>query len=177
MPPRDPTKTQLDFPILTADLIDQLNLTGTVGLLDFLAEVRPVFLIGSRGITFGSQLPDFGSAEVFDGTGSNPAANTVIATTGALPAGTYDIACNIASSGTGTAGQFWALQHRNAADAATLATLLSLPLNGTQHSREAALPPIGYVLALNERLRVVTPATAPAAQITTSIFAALRPTP
>ena len=179
MPPRDPAKVQLDFPLLVADLIDQLRLVGAVGLLDFNPEVTPVFLIGSRGITFGSQLPDFASSEVFSGTVFNPLANTVIADTGPLAAGTYDIFGSLTQSGNVafTVSQF-RIEHRNAANTATLATPLICAIhNSGVISQTTALPPIGYQIGLNERLRAIGPDIQPSGTLGAVIGVALRPTP
>mgnify|MGYP000176339863 CR=1 FL=1 len=178
MPPRDPTKVQLDFPLLVADLIDQLKLLGPVGLLDFNPAVQPVFLIGSRGITFGSLLPDFDSSEVYFGQATDPIGNVVLIDTGALAAGTYDLGCNL--SATGNAGQLapLRLEHRNAANNATLATLFHLSLSLSTHDYAVgAMPTIGYNIGLNERLRIVSGGSVSDSLQCGTIYASLRPTP
>jgi len=157
MPPRDPNKTQLDNPELVRDLLDQLQIIGQVGLLDFVPAVSPVFIVGSRGFGINLEPPVFKSSEIFKGQLQAPTINTVIADTGQLPAGDYDIFCNIAGSGTSSA-VFVAinLEHRNAANAATLSVLLATSQNASGNvSVFGNLPLIGYRLAEDERLRVI----------------------
>ena len=175
---RDPTRPQLEFPSLVAELITQLRLTGQLGRLNFSDEVVPAFLIGSRGINFSGDLPPFTSAATFSGFISNPLASTVIVTTGPLPAGTYDIMASVDVFGTIAAGnQSSGLEHRNAADTATLATLVVLGVSTTDHTLSSRLPLTGYVLGLNERLRVLSPPSALTGSIAAVIFAQIRPTP
>lgn len=176
---RDPTRPQLDFPALVAELITQLRLTGQVGLLDFSDQVVPVFLIGSRGIDFGSEAPTFRSASVFAGAATDPAAETVVADTGQLPAGTYDVQSAISFVGSFAIPPSAAisLQHRDAANLATLATLLILPAFNLVVSLATELPQIGYVLAVNERMRITTGGAAFVGGMTGTIFVQIRPTP
>lgn len=180
MPPRDPLAIQLDFPLLVADLIEQLRLTGTMGLLNFLPEVRPTFIVGSRegAITFRASPVTYKSSEVFDGTSTNPTANTVIADTGQLPAGTYDMFCQMSFNGTTPSnGQTCLFQHQNAANSATLAILMSLPTHPASKAVSQALPIMGYEIATNERFRVVSPAETLSGGLSASIYAAIRPAP
>jgi len=175
MPPRDPRAIQLDFPLLNADLISDLSLIGALGLLNFLPEVRPTYIIGSRAgaLQVTASQPVFLSAEVFDAQVTNPAANAIIIDTGALPAGDYDIQAfmSYSYSVSGTDG-FLILEHRDSANAATLsAWRLPNPTRDNDMSMSFALE-----LALNERLRVrnETGATGKAAG---TIMIKLRPTP
>ncbi len=177
MAPRDPNKVQLDFPVLVADLIDQLSLTGAVGVMEFSDVVTPVFLIGSRGITFGSELPDFASSEVFFGSVVSAAANTVIADTGQLAAGTYDITAFMTKSASSTLSTPALLQHRNAADNATLATLASQPMSGIHDEVIGVLPLMGYQIGLNERIRFINSTGVSTGPQTCTIMATIRPTP
>jgi len=177
MPPRDPNVVQLDFPQLTADLIAQLNLVGTIGLLNFADTVVPTFLVGSRGLSFEVNPPDFTSAQSFFASAAAPAANTVLADTGQLPAGTYDLRGSLSFNGNGTAGGVISIQHRNAANTVTLATLIAAGVIATVQSLVATLPPIGYVIAEDERIRVVSPTTAFVGTMSGSVQAAIRPIP
>lgn len=180
MAPRDPSTPQLDFPQLVADIIRQLNLTGQVGLLDFLDAVRPVYIVASRegALDFTTALPVFGSAETFFGASINSPASTVVADTGPLPAGDYDVMANLQFNGTlAAAGQTVVLEHRDAANAATLATLISLPITGTALNMTRDLPLTGYEIGLNERLRALSPPSAFVGGISSTIFARRRPTP
>lgn len=179
MAPRDASLVQLDFPQLVADLIATLSLTGTVGVLGFSDQVVPAFLIGSRGINFGGDLPAFTSAAVFNGSVSLPAANTVVVDTGALPAGTYDVFANLGYGGSFAAGiGIVSLQHRDAANVATLAVLASVTVLDAILIDHVELPLIGYKIGLNERLRVISPTTVMnRGGISCSIFVQIRPTP
>ncbi len=157
MPPRDPTVLQLDFPLLVADLIEQLRLTGTMGLLNFLPEVRPTFIVGSRegALSITERAPVFASAEIFSGFNAAPAVNVVVVDTGALPAGDYDVFAAINFNGPGLGQGHIDLEHRNAANAATLSVPLSISMSGFNNEEaNVDLPVIGQRLALNERLRV-----------------------
>jgi len=154
MPPRDPTAIQLDFPLLVADLIDELRLTGQLGLLNFLPEVRPTFIVGSRAgaLTLTSDAITYAPAEIFDAQVTNPGANAIIIDTGALPAGDYDVQAfmSYSYSVSGTDG-FLKFEHRNAANSASLSTWrLPNPTRDNDMSMSFAL-----TLALNERLRVL----------------------
>ena len=94
------------------------------------------------------------SAQIVNGFDDGPLANAVNVDTGQLPAGTYDIFASISYNGTGVAQGHFELQHRNAANAATLAVLLDLAFAGIANSGNLGLSDVGYVIAANERLRV-----------------------
>lgn len=180
MPPRDPNVPQLDFPQLVADLIQQLRLIGPVGLLDFVPSVSPVYLAAVRdGVGFTITPPAFDSAETFSNvSGLGPVVGSVHATTGPLPAGTYDVMAGFSQFGfAGNSGV--ELQHRNAADAANLAAWPNLQgAAGTTTNR--SFPFVAALnIGLNERLRfALTVANAGgAAQLATWIMAAIRPAP
>lgn len=86
-----------------------------------------------------------------------PAANAVQADTGALPAGTYDFIIVLMVSDTVAVGKGLIVEHRNAANGATLAVLggVSAPESITYTTR--------LTLALNERVRVIVGTVAGAA--------------
>jgi len=176
---RDAARVQLDFPQLVADIIRQLNLTGTVGLLEFSDQVTPVYIVAQRAGALDIDLTPvaFASAEIASGIIINPGAGVVIADTGPLAAGNYDIFGNISTHGNqNISGNAITIEHRDAADAATLATLLYNVSTTVSGRAQAFLPPIGYILALNERLRVVSKA-AYTGVVGGMIGARLRPTP
>jgi len=182
MAPRDPNKPQLDFPQLTADIISQLRLTGQVGLIDFMDAIRPVYIVAARqgALSVSVDLPAFESGEVSSGSAFDPAANTIIGDTGPLPSGIYDIWGGISIAGATGVGAAAAvvLQHRDAANAATLATLLQASHTGLAvTSMQAQLPLIGYTLGVNERLRYINLTSSIAGHVGTTIVARLRPTP
>lgn len=158
MAERKPGVPQLDFPQLTADIISELRLAGQVGLLDFSDVVQPVYIIASRGGALGvtADLPAFDPSEIFAGDAFDPAINTVIVDTGQLPAGTYDIFGNINLGGSGpAAGSLLRVEHRNAANAANLATPLVVGVGNTYANHKAQLPLTAITIALNERLRII----------------------
>ncbi len=178
MAPRDPQRPQLDFPDLVAELITQLRLTGQVGLLDFSDVVIPTFLVGSRGINFSGDPSAFTSAGVFTASVSVPAANSIIVDTGPLPPGTYNVFAHISAVGTTATVNVMSVRHRDAADAATLATLARLTIHNVDHVLETTIPLIGYELALNERINVVSPSVVmTAGGIAATIFVQRRVTP
>lgn len=182
MAPRNPSLVQLDFPQLTADLIAQLRLTGTVGLLDFLTEVRPVYIVAARAgaLNVSTNLPLFRSSEITASSAANPAADAIIGDTGALPAGDYDIFASIDVVGITSVGPNTAvvLQQRDAANAVTLASLLFAGHTGALNlSSHAVLPLTGYQIALNERLRFINAASSLVGHVGTVIGVRLRPTP
>lgn len=158
MPPRNPRSVQLDFPQLTADIIQELRLLGTIGLLDFKPEIQPVYIVSARGGSLDviSSQPVFTTAEIFSDQTANPAINAVLATTGALPAGDYDVKaiCTWATTGAPAANPTFDFQHRDAADAVTLARVPFAAVLDTVSTTSGVLV-IDYAttLATNERLR------------------------
>lgn len=179
MAPRDPTKPQLDFPALVADLIEELRLTGQVGLLDFLDAVRPVYIVAARegALAFSATGPTFTSAGITGTSADNPALNVIVGDTGPLAAGDYDIWANmsmaIATTGIGPIE----LQHRNAANTATLAVLLHLHGRAGDKTLSNQLPLIGYTVGLNERFRFQVLVAGIAGSVGTVIGLQIRPTP
>jgi len=179
MAPRDPTRPQLDFPDLTAELITALRLTGQVGLLDFLDGVRPTFLIGIReGVGLTLTTPAFASAGVASDFTQAPAVNAILADTGPLPAGTYDIqvGCSVTNSAGATELQF---QHRDAANAANLATWHLIGRTDVNPLAQSMPFNFGYVIGANERLRFQTLVTVGSVQsrFHTYVMTQIRPTP
>lgn len=92
------------------------------------------------------------------GSAAAPTAAQVIADTGQLAAGVYYIEAFLAISGASLAGKHLVLQHRDAANAATLMELALCPAGGAMGAGRERL-----VVALNERVRVVVGAVAVAA--------------
>lgn len=179
MAERDASKVQLDFPQLTADLIAALRLTGTLGVLNLGDTVIPTISVGDvRPPTFSFQPVTYQSSEFFFGNQGNVAANTIVVDTGPLAAGTYDLTCSLGISCSVAAITAPArLEHRNAADAATLATPISLPVSSSLLANSVVLQQIGYVIALNERLRIMTPGLVIVGAVSGTIGLTLRPTP
>ena len=160
MAQRDGLRPQIDFPQLIADVIRDLNVRGPLGVLNLSDEVRPVFIIGARGLTVTANLVDFDSSQVFSGDASLPVASTVVADTGQLVAGTYDLLLQLSSDIQVGSNDPIRVQHRNSGNTATLATLLSLYCRGGAVSDgQSFVPLIGYRIALNERIRILSPST------------------
>lgn len=174
MPPRDPSQVQADFPQLVADLIDQLQLTGSVGILDFQPTILPTFIVGSRGLTVVSEEVVYTSAQVFEGSAGNPAANAVIADTTGLPAGDYDVLCWIGAGIVTVAEETMSLQLRDAANAVTLAEWF-VPMADANTSFGGFK--FSIALALNERLRILNSAGAVVGRVAGTIMARRRLTP
>ncbi len=150
--PLSPGPTAVD-PELETQLIRLLSIRGTLGSLKVLDTIVPVVSMGDVVTPSISVIqPNFRSTDVFSaGVQITPPANTVLADTAALAAGIYDVIVEMNTSDTGTGGDFL-LQHRNAANAATLMTA------GYTHNAglgNAFRLVFGYELALNERLRVL----------------------
>ena len=180
MPTRDPRGPQLDNPELVAALLSELQIIGQIGLLDFVPAVNPVFIVGSRGLAINVEPPVYQSAEIFDGTVGNSPANTVIVDTGQLPAGDYDIWANLSAAGFNNlagARVNIAVEHRNAANAATLATLLLISVGAVNGVTWGHLPQTGYRIALNERIRAITLLQNINSGATASMGVRRRPTP
>lgn len=78
------------------------------------------------------------------------AANALIADSGPLPAGTYFVEVTMANDGTALAGKHTQIEHRNAANAATLAVKGGCGYGGSHQQIFRRV-----VVALNERIRVV----------------------
>lgn len=104
--------------------------------------------------TFGGRAPQV-APTVASGQATAPAAAQVIADTGALPAGAYDLEITLGFSGVLAAGKHISVEHRNAANGANIQQLGLCP---------AGAPKTIYlsrvVVALNERVRAVVGAVA-----------------
>lgn len=179
---RDASRVQLDFPQLVADVIRQLNLTGTVGLLEFSDQVTPVYIVAQRAgaLAITQESPVFTSAGVQGDHALDPVSGTIIVDSGPLAAGDYDIwgAIEIiAINSLGVNGPV-VLQHRDAANVATLANLLQVVYDGVStRDMTQSLPVMGYNIGLNERLRVEVAGGNVTGIVSTVVGFQLRPTP
>ena len=184
MPPRDATRLQLDFPDLAADIIRELRIQGTVGLLDFNDSVQPVYIVSSRGgaLDVTAEPNIFGSAEIFSSTDAGAlAANLILADTGQLPAGTYDVKAIVSwvtnAAPAGATGTF-DFQHRNAANAANLSNVpLAWETELGDNIASSDTFTFATVLALDERLRFQLLIAGFNGRVGTTIMAARRPAP
>lgn len=178
MAERNANFVQTDFPELVADIIRQLRLTGTVGLLGFSDQIVPVYIAAQREGALAIELSPvvYTSPTIFSGTASSPAAGTVIVDTGQLPVGDYDVFANLNHAGASTSDSNIALEHRNAGNSATLANLLLGAITGGAQPLTMTLQNMGYRLALDERLRIIVGGLF-AGPVSGVIGAIRRPTP
>lgn len=153
MAERDPNVAQVDDPVLQADLLRVLRVRGPLGILNVPDLVMPVVLMGSvRPFDFVVLQPAYAPGNVSSDTAVAPAVNTVLADTGALAAGTYDFQAFLNYGALATTQRAVELQHRNAANAASLAVW----------RQEYGLNPVprhfsfAVIVAANERLRFET---------------------
>ena len=179
MAERNADKVQLDFPELTSDIIAAVRLTGTLGLFDMSDVVIPTISVGNIRPTITTLIPPtFTSAGVFSNQSTAPALNAILADSGPLPAGDYDVIVGWSQS-RNTNPSNVELQHRNAANAANLAEWPNV-LEGTNNPLANFMPiNFGYTLSLNERLRfqVLTTAFSAASTVGTYIMMNRRLTP
>ena len=173
MPPRDPSIIQLDNPLLVADLIAQLRLLGTVGLLDFSPTVLPVFIVGDRDLQVEAVDPAFLPGQITTGEANNPLVGTVIADSGQLPVGDYDVFFLVSMTVSVHLAASDSFQHRNAADAATInAWNITVTAPATEH----LFMKMALTIAENERLRFIT-GTGITGNVSVTIGHRVRPLP
>jgi len=171
----DPTIPQVVDPERTVDLTRLLKIRGPLGVLNVLDTIIPVVNMGdvvTRSINI--QQPSFRTTDIFGGafyTGA--AADTILADTGALAEGDYDMIISMTSRSS-AALQHFNIEIRNAANTANLAiwshSMRMLSADSIAHTLTLAL-----VLAVNERVRVLQRvANAPGESSAVVIFARRR---
>lgn len=146
-------------PEVTANLTRLLQIRGPLGILNVLDTIVPVVSLGNV-VTPDINIrgPIFRSTDVFSaGAQAAPATGAVLADTLALPDGTYDvkIAININES----ANRQLSVEHRNAANTANL-MVFDIPMGLDRSMMGMDKLSFSYVLAVNERLRVINSGTA-----------------
>lgn len=153
MAERIPGAPQIDDPQILADFIRAIPIRGKLGELNVLDVLLPTFQIGTlTPVQVTLQQPSFGSAFLFSaGHQVAVAANFVHADTLGLPAGTYEVMFGISTGG--ESGNIpWTVEHRNAANTVTLASLpLVTEAEGNVHGPFA----LAYDFGATERLRIV----------------------
>lgn len=87
-----------------------------------------------------------------------PAVNSVQADTGALASGDYDFDITLSASDTVAVGKGLVIEHRNAANGATIHNLGSVPAGAVQQFRFRR-----YAIGANERIRIIAGTAAGAA--------------
>lgn len=150
----DATVPQVVDPERVVDLTRLLQIRGPLGVLNVLDTIIPVVNMGDvvpRSVTV--QQPSFRSTDVFsNGLNTNQPINTILATTGALAEGIYDVLLALASDHDAV-GATIAFEHRNAANNDNLAIWVYLvtTLGGNTVSRPDIA--FAYELGDNESLR------------------------
>ena len=183
MPPRDANRLQLDFPDLAADIIRELRIQGTVGLPDFNDSVQPVYIVSSRGgaLDVTAEPNIFASAEIFSDETVTPAVNGVLADTGQLAAGVFDVKVVMswaAFTGPGAVTGRFEFQHRNAANAANLSEVPIAWITDTGfRDTQFVSWTFATVVATNERFRIQNFTGIASARVGTTIMAARRAEP
>jgi len=160
---------------LKVQMIRDLEVVGPVDDLELIPAILPVISLGSvvQQTTLILQ-PAFRSTDLFSaGEVDNVAAGAVLADTGQMAAGIFDVTIGMGFA-TGIQTRF-AFEHRDAADAATLATIPFVGFTGSPGGNWMG-ESFGYEVALNERLRIVTVALLGAGQIVGAyVMARIRP--
>lgn len=173
LPPGTP---ELDDPLLVADLIRLLSIKGAIGRMRLADFVIPVVSLGDVvQPTVAVRTPSFRSTDVFSaGMVINPAAGTVLADTGPLPAGIYDVIIYTAAD-TGNLQLAHDVEHRDAANAANLAVWIHIMTRGPNVTIAVAPYVLAYEIGANERLRIISSGVSAAgAQHVGVIFARIR---
>jgi hypothetical protein len=118
----DPSTPQVVDPELTVDLTRLLQIRGPLGVLNVLDTIVPVVNMGDVATSTVKILqPAFRSTDIFsEGVQIQQPANTLLADTGALAEGVYDVNINM-TSGLLEVNQTFQVQWRNAANSANLA--------------------------------------------------------
>ena len=171
---------QIDDPTLLDRILRTFRIKGRIAPFEISETAVPVFDIGnltgldptvvttladSQGVRVGlasvpsainTTVPRYADTDIVNsGPTVNPGAGAVIADTGQLTSGTTQQFHWILAHSAALAVDF-AVEWRNAANTATLATWAYLLIAGGQ--TEAMFQPFTLSIALNERLRIITPA-------------------
>lgn len=147
-----PGTPEVTDPVLIADLLQFLSVRGSLGRLPLADVVLPVINLGDvRTTAVDVRSPAFRSTDVFSaGKQTAAGANTIHADTTALAAGVYDAMVSVSTTfSSGNLG--WLVQHRDAANAATLAEWPMTQIRGNS----GIVYSFGYELGVNERLRIL----------------------
>mgnify|MGYP000120314713 CR=1 FL=1 len=151
----DPTIPQVVDPERTVDLTRLLQIRGPLGVLNVLDTIVPVVNMGDvvpRSIRI--QQPSFRTTDIFGGRFfSGVAADTILADTGALAEGDYDLIISMTSRSS-AALQHFNVEIRNAANTVNLAVWSHSMRMVTADSIFLTLT-LALVLATDERVRVL----------------------
>jgi len=173
----DPDTPQVVDPELTVNLTRLLQIRGPLGVLNVLDTIVPVVNMGdvvTRSVRV--EQPSFRSSNIFSsGVLVAATANTVLADTGALAEGVYDMIISGENSAPNPAHAL-IVEHRNAANAANLAIwnhLMSSVINGVGIVGPHAF---AYEFGVNERLRLLNRTALAGADTTNGVIFARRRT-
>ena len=152
----DPNTPQVVDPELTVDLTRLLQIRGPLGVLNVLDTIVPVVNMGDVvARTVEVRQPAFRTTDIFsNGRLAAPAAGALLADTGALSEGVYDVKVHMSVVDV-TINQAVQIEMRNAANTANLAAwsyLLSDLVEGVVPHIEISL---ALEFATNERLRAI----------------------
>lgn len=151
----DPTIPQVIDPERTVDLTRLLQIRGPLGVLNVLDTIVPVVNMGdvvTRSIKI--RQPSFRTTDIFGGRFfSGSPADTILADTGALAEGDYDLIISMTSRSS-IALQHFNVEFRNAADTANLA-VWSQSMRMVSADTISLTLALALVLAANERIRVL----------------------
>jgi len=155
MAERDPNVPQVEDPETAADLIRLLRIVGPLGRLSVSDVVVPVVNMGDVVTRFVTVVePGFRATDIFsNGFILNAATNAILADTGALPAGTYDIQLQM-SSNADEASTGFMVQLRNAANSATVVEWPYAMRGGILNTIIADMT-VALEIGANERLRIL----------------------
>lgn len=147
---------------LKVQMIRDLEVVGQVPDLEIIPAILPVIVMGNvLQQTVRVEQPVFRSTDVFsNGLQTAPAAGEVLADTGPLATGVYDLQVYSLMAATGFNNIRIEFQHRNAANAANLASW-DYGCRGHSVANETTpvwvIQTLAYELAENERLRLIVP--------------------
>jgi len=142
---------------LKVEVIRQLEVVGQVDDLELIPAILPVISLGSVvPLTVQIFQPSFRSTDIFSaGMQVAQGANNVAADTGQLPAGIYDVQLYMGMSELVQTTASMNFEHRDAANAANLATYAVLGRTTVDGGPVQITQNFAYELAVNERIRIV----------------------
>jgi hypothetical protein len=151
----DPTRPQAVDPEVQADLVRLLRIRGPLGVLNVADVVVPVVSLGNVVTPdINIRPPAFTSTTVFStGNQTAPVIGVLLADTGPLGAGTYDVLCLITSGGAASGPtRLINFEHRNSGNTANL---MVFSMNMRESNSALGVPTFAYKLSESERLRLI----------------------
>lgn len=170
---RNPFVPQVNDPELEADLIRLLSIVGALGTLNVVDTVVPTVSLGSIADEIDNRSPVFLDTDIHsEGVKTAPTASLLLADTGQLNTGIYDISIALSSTEVAVDNTL-NIEHRNAANTGTVRQWTVV------HGRDNSLI-FTFNMAMsftqNERLTVRNQVAGTAARVYSAvIFKLLRP--